>query len=992
MRYSIFAIISLILLIGCSGSGGNPVAPGEPPEVLLQTGSRTGHMLWGQWEIDIDTLNISATAAAARNADAHYDVTQMIVPPACNNCVAVQVNSFDPVTRIMDMDITLTNPYPVSGYDVRGILFTDAAGHMLRNPDAWTKLYDPPGGGTLNPFIAFAKDDIGHMFAGSSQHTENYRVYIPSPPQYQSIAFAVDASWPGHCAEPYDIDNFVQHDVLYDLPGSQSSIRVLVADWQDDVSKVTIVIPEITGEGFTQMYHINGPYWGLDLFNAAAAPQGDYEARIIAESPNAGNIVLYDYVYITVTNALTPGIAGVQPDGANPGTSIPGFTVYGTGFQGPNAQVKLTHPGSPEIIGENVIVESANTISCNVDIPLQVQPGMYDVEVTNDCGTSGIGNDVFEVFMHAPDNIHDVTPPWLNFSPEDIAYSNGMAFVAAGRNGLHIFSVVNPFKPVWLGKVATSGDAVSVAADINYAYVASSAAGLQIIDVTPPESAHILKTVPTGDTTINVSVVGTYAYVTDESSKLHIIDIDPPADASIIKTVDLSGDAAALAVDGGYAYVLTDYSSNDLQIIDISSPLSAAVVKTITASGKGIAVDNGYAYIIQSAGANNFKVYDVDPPSTAAIVSSTTTGSGYDIAVSGSYCFVAATGSGLVVVNVVTPADPKATNNVLTPYAKAVTIDNDIAYVADSDAGLFVVDVASPSFASVLSEVSTPGYTQCVTIEKNNLYCCIDNGGVLVYNIASPEIPSLIKRITTLAPGGPAAAIAVDAIDDFAYVATDESTIATIFYPWPDDPYQLYSFDMGEDIFDVFCTPGYVYCAADDTGLFVLDVSLPESPFVAKSVTLPGEYYGIYAEGGYAYVADYYEQLRIVDIDPLPSAYLYNSVPTTYESYDVVVDGGYAYVASSTGGLDVIDVDPPGSAFVAKNLDDYDAMDVAKMGNYIFIAAKSDGLWVVNAANPADATTYDIVPTVYSAYGVATVAGYAYVADETGGLRIFKLW
>ena len=200
MKYSIIALISLILIIGCSGSASNPAAPGESPQYPHQPESAVNHSLWGIWTLNIDISAFTAEAVPARNADAHYDITQMIVPPACNNCLVVSVNSFDPVTRIMDMDITLLNPYPVSGHDVRGILFTDDAGHLLRNPDAWTKLYDPPGGGLLNPFRAFAKTQPARLFGGGSQHTENFQVYIPEPPQYQSIAFAVDASWPGNCA------------------------------------------------------------------------------------------------------------------------------------------------------------------------------------------------------------------------------------------------------------------------------------------------------------------------------------------------------------------------------------------------------------------------------------------------------------------------------------------------------------------------------------------------------------------------------------------------------------------------------------------------------------------------------------------------------------------------------------------------------------------------------------------------------------------------
>ena len=169
---SIF-ILTLILTLtafGCSGVSEEPILPqdnyDEPAEVQapadeipLEREVDSQRVLWGVWDITFDPAEMKVTIVPARNLQAHFNITNMIIPPACDDCFAIAVNGFDTVTRILDVDVTLRNPTPISGKDVRGILHTNDYGHLLSNPDAWTAYWDAPGGDTLNPFIAFAKGE-----------------------------------------------------------------------------------------------------------------------------------------------------------------------------------------------------------------------------------------------------------------------------------------------------------------------------------------------------------------------------------------------------------------------------------------------------------------------------------------------------------------------------------------------------------------------------------------------------------------------------------------------------------------------------------------------------------------------------------------------------------------------------------------------------------------------------------------------------------------
>ncbi len=290
----------ILIFSGCSGN--NPdtgILPATPETVDNHNGAQSQAYLWGFWEFDFNPDTLQIDVIPYRESNPHFDVTQTLVAPACSDCVSVSINSFNPGTRILDADISLRNPSPLAGYDVRGILYTDNSGHLLKNPDGWTNLFDIPGGQTINPFIAYAKEVAKRKFNGMATHMAKNLLYIPKPPEYNKIKFAVTASWPGNAKEPYQISNFTQTDLL-SIQGSYAKLTIDVLDWQNDVNKVTLAEPDITGEDFTQFSHTSGNTWELTIQNNMGAPAGDYNARIIATSDNSGNLPLYDFVNITI--------------------------------------------------------------------------------------------------------------------------------------------------------------------------------------------------------------------------------------------------------------------------------------------------------------------------------------------------------------------------------------------------------------------------------------------------------------------------------------------------------------------------------------------------------------------------------------------------------------------------------------------------------------------------------------------------------------------
>lgn len=403
-------VIIVMFTLGCSGTGINPLTPaGNPgdeisgittdnPDPIREPVSE--RVLWGLWNLTFELGEMKIDIEPVRNLQAHFNITNMIIPPACDDCFSIAVKGFDPVTRILDADVTLRNPTSIGGKDVRGILHTNDYGHLITNADDWTAYWDMPGGDTINPFIAYSKDDPNRVFPGNTELTENYLVYIPKPPAYFAITFAVDASWPGNCKEPYSIENFIQDGPLYPLDGASCNIYIDVIDWQDDVDAVQISVPEITGTDFVDMSLDSGNTWTLQLTNNEVAQVGEYDAMITATSANSDDTKLYDFVTVSITDTDSPFVTGVEPNSGKLGESFVDVSVSGSDFMGP-CEVEL-RLDAYTITTTNVEVIDANHVECDFTIPFDADLGVYDIAVENFDTKSGIGEDLFAVKAPKP--------------------------------------------------------------------------------------------------------------------------------------------------------------------------------------------------------------------------------------------------------------------------------------------------------------------------------------------------------------------------------------------------------------------------------------------------------------------------------------------------------------------------------------------------------------------------------------------------------------
>ncbi|MFH1515446.1 MAG: hypothetical protein ABIG42_08305 [bacterium] len=211
---------------------------------------------------------------------------------------------------------------------------------------------------------------------------------------------------------------------------------------------------------------------------------------------------------------------GITPDGGNAQV-----TVILTDWQGPDG-IRPVYIECPDLFNSTVELDydgpgpnpNEYIYTGQISNALLAGEGFYSYMIAAfDDGINVAIYQQFQISVHYPKVLNpvDITPPQLNFSPFDVCEMNGLAFVAAGVNRLHIFDVSDPNNPQWVKKIYTPGRAHGVYAENGFVFVAAEEVGLHIVDVEPLRDAQIVKTVATNDWAMDVLVRGEYAYVAD---------------------------------------------------------------------------------------------------------------------------------------------------------------------------------------------------------------------------------------------------------------------------------------------------------------------------------------------------------------------------------------------------------------------------------------------------------------------------------------------
>jgi len=880
----LFIVLAVAVVIGCSSSSSNAVLPGGDSDILNInqneiTKEESGRELWGVWRMKFDFEAGSVAVEPIREVT-HYQIRSLLVP-------SIHINSFNPVTQIVDVNVTFNNVYQLDGYDVRLIIYTDNKGHLLLNADDWTSLFDAAGGESINPFKAYAKDKTGRKFARGTIEMENLLIYLPN--LEPSVYFAIDASWPSNCKEPYSIENFSQ-DRLFDTPSSSAEISVDVLDWQNDVSFVKISCPEVTGVQNIGLNHATGNTWSLIMTNQTGAQLGEYPAIIHAVSSNSSSLYLYEKVNIIISESANCGcepdfpkiIDSIDTGGSTQEVEISGSYLYVADSTGYFRIFDISLPGGP------------------------VERGSI--------------------------NVLD--------QPHGLAISGNYANVADYYSGLRIIDIHDADNPFQVALMNTAGQAVDVVVKGNYSYIADGTGGLKVIDCTVPSLPKEILTRPTNNA-VGLTIASNYLYVADDYWGMKIFDISNPMDTVQIGMVNISGQAYDIAVSDGFAYVASFHGG--LVVVDISDPYLPAVVSSLTTfDAIKIVVSCGFAYITTGY-QMGMKVIDIANPYSPVQKSEITFGTHTrGVAKKGDYSYIAASNGGLKVVR----NCGNMTRIALAGEPHGVKLSGDYAFVTSWDAGLHIVDISNPLSPHLEKTVDTPGHSTRCDVDSDYAYVADSEGGLAIVDISPIPDAHIVKTVPM-----PQYCYGVDVYNGYAYTANEYAGCFIVDVSPVDSSYIVRQIDTPGNANNVAYAIGYIYCADCNGGLHIIDAEPPLEASIVKTVDMPdGWATGVYFNNGYVYVADGIPGVRIVDVIHPLEANVVRTVDTPGAAYDVYVTGSNCYVADSQSGLQILDVQYPQIAYITGSveIDTGLSISVEVRDGYAYVANDELGLIIIS--------------------------------------------
>jgi hypothetical protein len=642
-------------------------------------------------------------------------------------------------------------------------------------------------------------------------------------------------------------------------------------------------------------------------------------------------------------------------------------------------------------------------------------------------------------------DISDPTDPTLLGEYLAPGYGSGvqvvgdLAYVASSSHWdgfFHIFDITYPFHPLIVESIYWLDAARDVHITGEFAYVADDDQGLIIIDISDSENPAIIGNAvyPNSNT---VFVQGDYAYIGaggpgSAYGPVVIYDVSDPSQPTLIGSLVRRNHVQDLFVQGQYAYA----AKGLLEIVDVSEPTDPTLVLSYDTpySAVGIYVSGNYIYVAdleqmlilrfegQPSGSIEGIVTDINYEPIENVYVNVGGTSIYDSTDNDGYYLLEGVYQGICRVHFSHPY-----------LIDSVVVDVQVIHEETTELNVAMVNCGVVEGEIRENNTSEPIEWIHVEVINYNMHTFSDGDGGFIIENFPPGVYDLlfshhdfhdtvftgltvragentildvrmrysdeIEYIGSCRTPGNAYDIVVDG--GFAYVADGLSGLQVVDIANPGNPTIVGRYDTPDNAMRIDFEGDYAYIADRYTGLQIIDVADPENPNLAGSYYTPEPMGAIFVERNYAYALTglFYLEFALFYIfdvyDPqnpiLISSY---ELQTGLSSIrDVYVADDYAYVIC--GSTFIIDVaDPSSPTLVSIYGGSWGTAErVFVSGNYAYLTETFDHhldiVDITDRLNPISVGIFDDFQV--NPLGVFVEAGFAYVANYTGGLKVIDV-
>ena len=302
-----------------------------------------------------------------------------------------------------------------------------------------------------------------------------------------------------------------------------------------------------------------------------------------------------------------------------------------------------------------------------------------------------------------------------------------------------------------------------------------------------------------------------------------------------------------------------------------------------------------------------------------------TAGDTWDVAISGSYAYVA-DGSYVRIVDISDVSNPTEVGSyAVADTAQGVFVSGNYLYVGDQNAGLLILDVTdktNPTFVDSLY------YKKDGTADWQNNYWNVIVSGNYAYVTAYKYFyifdvsdPSSITHHGTFTCSSNCYEFDLDG--DYAYIANTSAGLRIVDVSDPSSPTQVALLDDASGcctgINDIVKSGNYAYAARYDNSsgneldrLYIYDVSDPTSPSLLSYADYTKNYDGTLApesigfDGTYVY-SSLWGIIQVHDVSNVNSPVLHALIEPNANTYQIDVSGDYIFLSNRSSGIQIID-------------------------------------------------------------------------------------